>query len=247
MSTTTVTTTITVNNETIPESQTFTPFSNEDNFPIYKSRTEEEVLINYCKDFKKLEFENVAGVPGAILIHNVLTPEECQSFIDVSEKMGYGDAPVSTSYGMVLMQEIRDNMRVIWDTNQATIQPIYNRVKEFLPPTLNNGTWLLHSLNERLRFYRYDPKQIFKKHYDGYYPRNYEEKSFMSFIVYLNDGLEGGHTTFYMKDEIIKVTPKLGTALVFMHGRSSLSPLHEGSPTTKGRKYVLRSDVMYHT
>jgi len=65
MSTTTVTTTITVNNETIPESLTFTPFSNEDNFPIYKSRTEDEILINYCKDIKKLELENLAGVPGA--------------------------------------------------------------------------------------------------------------------------------------------------------------------------------------
>jgi len=245
--TTTLTTSITVNNEIIPESLTFTPNSCEDNCPIFKSRTEGEVLINYCKDFnKKLELENVAGVPGAFLIHNVLTPEECKSFIEVSEKMGYGDAPVSTSYGMVLMKEIRDNMRVIWDTNQATLQPIYDRVKEFLPPTHNNGTWSLLNLNERLRFYRYDPTQVFNKHFDGYYPRNYQEKSFMSFIVYLNDGMEGGHTTFYMRDEKIKVTPKIGTALVFMHGKSSLSPLHEGSPTKKGRKYVLRSDVMYH-
>lgn len=44
---------------------------------------------------------------------------------------------------------------------------------------------------------------------------------------------------------IATVTPKQGTALLFWHGQHQLSPKHEGSVVTGGRKYVLRSDVMF--
>jgi prolyl 4-hydroxylase len=38
----------------------------------------------------------------------------------------------------------------------------------------------------------------------------------------------------------LKVRPELGKALVFYHPQ-----LHEGMPVVKGRKYVLRTDVMF--
>jgi len=43
----------------------------------------------------------------------------------------------------------------------------------------------------------------------------------------------------------VKVDPKMGSALLFFHGPHASSPLHEGSLLKKGRKYVLRTDVMY--
>ena len=55
-------------------------------------------------------------------------------------------------------------------------------------------------------------------------------------MIYLNDDFAGGETNF--GETCIK--PETGMALVFEHDL-----LHEGCAVMKGRKYVLRSDVMY--
>jgi prolyl 4-hydroxylase len=72
---------------------------------------------------------------------------------------------------------------------------------------------------------------------DGSYSRNENEKSFYTFLIYLNDDFEGGETEF---GNLFTVTPIKGSALVFYH------PLrHEGKTLISGLKYVLRTDVMY--
>jgi hypothetical protein len=38
----------------------------------------------------------------------------------------------------------------------------------------------------------------------------------------------------------LEIKPERGMALVFVHRQ-----LHEGAPVVQGRKYVLRTDVMY--
>ncbi len=55
-------------------------------------------------------------------------------------------------------------------------------------------------------------------------------------IARLNDGFEGGATAF----DFDKVVPEQGMALFFLH-----SLPHCGEPVIAGRKYVLRSDIMY--
>ncbi|MBW4546973.1 MAG: hypothetical protein KME25_21395 [Symplocastrum torsivum CPER-KK1] len=70
-------------------------------------------------------------------------------------------------------------------------------------------------------------------------------------MIYLSDGFEGGDTRFYIhqhylalleKEAVpdVSVVPKNGMALCFRH-----ELLHEGTRVIRGRKYVLRSDVMY--
>ena len=61
-------------------------------------------------------------------------------------------------------------------------------------------------------------------------------------MIYLNDGYEGGNTKFYHDDDRLKanIVPRQGMALIFDHLQ-----LHEGAPVVSGRKYVLRTDVMY--
>ena len=87
------------------------------------------------------------------------------------------------------------------------------------------------------RIYKYSPGQRFKMHRDGSYIRNEHEKSFYTFLIYLNDDFEGGETEF---EGLFTVAPKKGSALVFHH------PLrHEGKTLISGLKYVLRTDIMY--
>jgi hypothetical protein len=77
----------------------------------------------------------------------------------------------------------------------------------------------------------------------------------LTFIVYLNDGFEGGETVFFpggitgtatpRRDEV-RVVPKTGMALVFFQA-GQLNHRHEGAPhTSEGQqKYILRSDITY--
>jgi hypothetical protein len=66
-------------------------------------------------------------------------------------------------------------------------------------------------------------------------------------LIYLSDEFEGGETSFedsYSDESFdeFQIIPKIGMALFFEH------PIHhKGEPVTAGRKYVLRSDVMYAT
>jgi prolyl 4-hydroxylase len=55
-------------------------------------------------------------------------------------------------------------------------------------------------------------------------------------MIYLNDEFEGGETNFGE----ISIKSETNRALVFEHHL-----LHEGCAVTKGRKYALRSDVIY--
>ena len=90
--------------------------------------------------------------------------------------------------------------------------------------------------NERFRYYRYEKQQQFTWHQDGAVRLDSGEESFLTFMIYLNDQFDGGHTEFGWES----VRPVEGMALVFPHHLR-----HQGSVVTGGVKYVLRTDVLY--
>lgn len=80
-----------------------------------------------------------------------------------------------------------------------------------------------------------------------------------SIVLFLNNVPKGGGTRFYKdeqksqlvedelrrfvgKPELVEFTvePKVGRAVVFFH-----NIMHEGVPIDEGKKYIIRSDVMY--
>jgi|RhiMetdeSRZDD1v2_1073273.scaffolds.fasta_scaffold2468003_1 predicted 2-oxoglutarate/Fe(II)-dependent dioxygenase YbiX len=159
---------------------------------------------------------------------------ECQEFIDLSEEVGYHDAPISMFGAEVRRPDVRNNARVILDDEELA-EKIWRRALPYVP-TIMYGRRAL-GLNERLRFYRYDPGQRFEAHVDGYYQRPNGEQSLLTFMLYLNEDFEGGETVF---QNGIRVKPESGMILVFRH-----TLYHEGVAVTSGRKYVLRSDIMF--
>ena len=167
------------------------------------------------------------------VIKNLLSSTECEELINNSEDEGFLDAPITTKDGPVMRKDIRNNSRVIMDSHELS-NIFWLKTKEHLPQFWAKRT--IVGLNERFRFYRYENYQQFHWHYDGYYERQNGERSMFTLMFYLNDDFEGGETEF--KEYSIK--PVCGDALVFMHNQ-----LHRGAPVTKGRKYVIRTDVMY--
>lgn len=111
---------------------------------------------------------------------------------------------------------------------------LFERARFALPATYKR--WRLAGFNERLRYYRYSKDQQFDWHLDGSVQLNPGMASALTFMIYLNDGFEGGDTEFGWD----KFAPVRGMALVFPHRLR-----HRGAPVLAGRKYVLRTDVMY--
>lgn len=183
-------------------------------------------------------------VPGQIFtIADILSPAECNEYISLTENIGYTPASITTSRGFQMRPDIRNNDRVILD-DPIRASSLWQKVSDYIPSTI--GKWQAIGLNERLRFYRYSPGQKFAPHYDGSHRISNEEESLLTFMIYLNEGFQGGTTRFslphyYPADtRDVSVVPVTGMALCFVH-----QILHEGSSVIEGRKYVLRSDVMY--
>jgi predicted 2-oxoglutarate/Fe(II)-dependent dioxygenase YbiX len=167
--------------------------------------------------------------------NNFLTPQECLEYIRISEDHGYEEALIQVGGGRQEMnKDVRDNFRVVLDSPELATN-IWNKVKHLAP--LEEG-WEAIGLNERMRFYRYEFGQQFKRHVDGPFRRNENEVSKVTVLLYLNDDFSGGTTQFFDPFQI--VTPEAGQLLLFKHRQ-----LHQGDPVTTGRKYVLRSDIMY--
>ncbi len=175
-------------------------------------------------------------------IEHFLFDEECRELISSSESIGFEAATVNAVGGQQYMPDWRNNTRVIVDDLQRAAW-LWDRAAPVVPESI--GEWRAVGVNERLRFYRYDPGQQFNWHTDGYFLRENGEKSFLTFMIYLNGGFGGGETSFTdeMADqtfEAFAVTPEPGLALFFTHHLC-----HKGEPVSEGRKYVLRTDVMY--
>lgn len=166
-------------------------------------------------------------------VSDFLSADECKSYIDLAERIGFEDSPINTAFGPQIRKDVRNNTRVMLD-DPGRANDLWSRILDYVPHRL--GGWQVCGVNERLRFYRYDVGQQFDWHYDGYFERTNGERSRLTFMIYLNDGFKGGETAF----EEVAVTPEKGLALFFIH-----QILHTGRPVVDGRKYVLRTDVMY--
>lgn len=171
---------------------------------------------------------------GIYTIPQLLSPEECRAYINLIEEVGFTDAPINVGGGRQrIVASVRNNRRVMFD-DMDRAAALWERVSSDVPVFLNGRQAV--GLNERLRFYRYAPGQRFAPHADGSFARPTGERSLLTFMVYLNDGFAGGETKF----NEIAVVPETGLALIFRH-----ELWHEGAEVTSGRKYVLRTDVMY--
>ncbi|KAK3258727.1 hypothetical protein CYMTET_32238 [Cymbomonas tetramitiformis] len=228
-----------------------------DNLPIFTATpntvvfsTREEEAGDQVKRF------DCPDIPGAFHLSNVLTSDECEQILSLSEAMGYTtDAPVS------LGRDIRHNENCVWIMDESILHPIFNRCRRLLPQEVAGGQVV--GLNARCRLYKYGPQDIFRAHTDGSWPGSgvvdgqlefdaYRDRwSQLTFLIYLNEDFEGGATTFYIPSKVQGcgeargVAAKQGSVLCFHHGSHPLSPLHEGSEILQGVKYIIRTDLLY--
>ncbi|MFT4978683.1 MAG: prolyl 4-hydroxylase [Myxococcota bacterium] len=174
---------------------------------------------------------------GIFLIEGALSLSECKAQIDHAEAHGFDVAPITTAQGPKMALSIRNNTRVMLDEPERATW-LFERLRARLPE--QHFGWGLKGLNERLRWYRYGRGERFNWHYDGSYARSPAERSRLTLMVYLSEDFSGGETSFDLPDGHRTVKPTTGTVIVFPHNIR-----HTGAVVTEGRKYVLRTDVMY--
>jgi hypothetical protein len=192
-----------------------------------------------------MEMKHLTERDDIFVVKNFLTNEECDTLIGKAEKIGFGEAPITGPSGVYLNKSMRNNERIMVDDLDLA-SDLWKKLEMFVSPIVK-GMWKPCGLNERFRYYRYEVDQFFDWHFDGEFHRNEKEVSRLTFMIYLNDGYEGGTTDFNFKigtirdsDPVVQAVPEKGMALVFTH-----NVLHRGAPVKSGKKYVLRSDVMY--
>jgi predicted 2-oxoglutarate/Fe(II)-dependent dioxygenase YbiX len=171
-----------------------------------------------------------------LTIKGLFTPGECAALVALAEGIGFGAAPITTGHGFVMAPDVRNNTRVILDDPERA-RVLWQRMSTFAPTRRGREAV---GLNERFRFYRYAPGEFFHWHHDGAFHRNEHEQSLLTAMVYLNGDFEGGSTDFDFHEESITIIPEPGLVLLFDHGIR-----HQGAAVKRGRKYVLRTDVMY--
>lgn len=177
-----------------------------------------------------------------ISVKNFITPEWCEEIIKSSEETGFDVAKLTTTHGQIEDLGIRDNRRLFFK-DQSLANDLFVKLKTALISPFGGKEAV--ALNEMFRVYRYENGQKFDWHQDGFYESPENFRSRFTFMIYLNDGFSGGGTTFAdwnQKPEFedFTILPETGKALLFFH------PIpHRGDPVHSGRKYVLRTDIMY--
>jgi hypothetical protein len=141
---------------------------------------------------------NVPHVPGAFILTNVLTPSECAQFIRIAEQIQYTPDAVD---GI-------DNIQ--WLASDDITTHLFSRCETLLPaviPSINGYSCVLRGINARFRLFRYTPGSVYRPHIDGAWPGSglvngcfsddaFEDRlSKLTFLVYLNDGFDGGGKT----------------------------------------------------
>jgi hypothetical protein len=205
----------------------------------------------------------VPFVPGAFLIADLFTADECNAIIQAGEAVGYDPDQPAGGTSAADKKSILAHA-FVWCTDVPFIQTVWCRVQDLVPRVVAGGRAV--GINRRWRCYRYVPGSVYRPHIDGAWPGSgvdesgayvYDDfqdgrTSRLTFLIYLNDDFNGGCTTFFtpsVKEHGVLdargVRPRQCAALVFPHGDTIGALLHEGSPVEQGAKYVVRTDVLY--
>ena len=149
--------------------------------------------------------------PYIFCLEDVLSQTECFEMIAFIESSNLAPAPINTVFGEKIKPDVRNNERVMRNDLELA-ENLFNRVKIQLPSESNN--YKLSGLNELFRCYRYKPGMKFAPHSDGAFERNERERSFYTFLIYLNEVVKGGETSFAVEPEVT-FNPRSGLGVLF--------------------------------
>ncbi|KAK6908848.1 hypothetical protein I203_102853 [Kwoniella mangroviensis CBS 8507] len=207
---------------------------------------------------------HVSDVPGAFVVLDVFTPEECLQIVRAAEAIGWEKDEAKSGSAVNKNSILAKNF--VWLSDSSFLDHFYSSILPFVPAIApisvdGNGGGKVRGINARFRVYQYTENQLYRPHIDGAWPAaglHPETGEYLhdssppddplwsryTLLVYLNG--EGdipqdtGCTTFFLPSDKIgvmeahSVRPIQGAVLCFPHGDTTGSLLHEGSAVGKG-------------
>ena len=186
-----------------------------------------------------------------MLLDGLVAAEEAAELIRVSEALGFREIVknISDNYDQSLPS--RTHLRcIIHSTPLADF--LWPRIAPHIPREFvsgREGTFRAIRLNPCFRAMRYDADQLFAPHTDTVYRSRdgVSEVSFLTVVLYLNEGYEGGELRFLLNraggadNALLTVMPRAGMVAIFQHDL-----LHEAAPPLGSTpKYIYQTDVIY--
>jgi prolyl 4-hydroxylase len=172
-------------------------------------------------------------------IENFLGPRECARVVAL---VGHHLKPSSVA-------RIDDPAREFRSSTTAYIGHLKSPAATAVDAKICKTLGIHASYSEGIQAQRYDVGQQFKPHWDAFEPGSDAYRRFCgvrgnrtwTFMVYLNDDMEGGATRFTDLDVVVR--PKTGMALLWnnLHadGSPNLATRHCGEPVTRGHKVII--------
>lgn len=173
---------------------------------------------------------------------NMLSDLECDKIIELSKDKVKRSTVIGDSHS-------RDVSNVRTSSNtflSDDIDPLMNDINQ----RIENIIGINRDHYEDLQVVHYKPGQFYKAHWDACDPKKDSRCTedfkkgglrFATFILYLNDDMEGGETEFPLINKSIK--PEKGKGVLFFNLEDNLSnrkelSKHAGLPPTKGEKWM---------
>ncbi|TYJ51825.1 hypothetical protein B9479_007581 [Cryptococcus floricola] len=217
---------------------------------------------------------DVPGVPGAFMVLDVFTPEECLQIVQAASAIGFEKDEAAA--GSAVMKNSILARNFVWLADKPFLQHFYDQILPFVPQTApvspeGHGGGKVRGINARFRVYEYIENQLYRPHIDGAWPAaglDPETGEYLhdssppedplwsryTLLLYLNSDIphDTGCTTFFLPSErmgvmeAFGVKPVQGAVLCFPHGDTQGSLLHEGSAVgAGGGKIVIRTELLF--
>eukprot|EP01097_Dermamoeba_algensis_P011705 TRINITY_DN9189_c0_g1_i1.p1 TRINITY_DN9189_c0_g1~~TRINITY_DN9189_c0_g1_i1.p1 ORF type:complete len:268 (+),score=31.86 TRINITY_DN9189_c0_g1_i1:76-879(+) len=173
--------------------------------------------------------------------------------------------PRTNSFCVWNDQQLADK---VWKRVKPFLQPDLTHIpfNTYLSAKTKGAEWKPVGVVDKIRVYKYEVGEAFPEHVDYKSGRDvmretpnglqkYRQQTFFTLLIYLNDEFSGGETGYWTNHQGIHcrflrdcewkphqhvIIPQNGTCVV-----QEQNILHEGTPIQKGRKYVLRTDIIH--
>ena len=180
--------------------------------------------------------------PAIWLVKNLLTPDECDYLIAVSEKRLEPSTTVDPATGELKAHPGRTSYNTYFQLGENTvIQQLEQRIAQITQMPIENG--------EGMQVLRYEDSQEYQPHFDFFPPQDPGSAVHLAtggqrvatVLTYLGDVEKGGETIF--PEVCMKVIPKKGNAVIFLsvlpNGDVDPMSLHGSCPVEKGTKWTM--------
>jgi len=173
-------------------------------------------------------------------INNFLTPDECQELINMIDANHSRSSVVVGGTDRTDVTDHRTSSTSNLDMNNVLVASIHKKIADYLGLEIQKG--------EALQGQLYEPGQYFKPHHDYFSGPAYDMHCKASgnrthtFMIYLNEGFNGGGTRFPNLDKTVE--PKTGKGLWWhnlVDGQYQEQYMHEGVEVESGKKYIVTS------